>query len=441
MYRRGAMNNSRGIAYWLLPLIVGLLAGAALHRFILPDPVPSGVIPKEAVQDFQLMAEAWNAIGQDYVDRSSVQPRRMTYGAISGMVDSLGETGHSGFLSPEMVQAERIVEKGRFAGIGAEVQMKDKHVVIVAPMDGSPAQKAGIRPGDIIVQVDGRDVAGLPLQQVVGKIMGPAGTRVVLTLKDPATGRERTADITRADIPLQSVTWRMLPDSRIAHVRIAFFSRGTSQALEKAAAEIGRRGAKGLILDLRNNPGGLLDMAVSVASLFLESGTVLQEKNAKGEIRAVAVEAGGRKSGLPMIVLINAGTASASEIVAGALQDAKRATLVGETTFGTGTVLKSVPLSDGSALMLAVMEWLTPKGRTIWHKGIAPDVTVALPADISPLVPEAEQGMTAAQLRASKDRQLLRAIDLLKDKLPLRRTGTSPAIGTPVACTCLYPKQ
>jgi carboxyl-terminal processing protease len=415
------MNNARGFANWILPLLVGFMIGTATYRFVFPAPYPSPAITSEAAPDFKLMAEAWNSIERDYVDRSAVQPRRMTYGAISGMVESLGDTGHSTFLTPEMVQEERTFEKGEFAGIGAEVQVKNKQVVIVAPMDGSPAQKAGLRPGDIIVQVDGSDVAGLSLQQTVAKILGPAGTRVTLTIRDPATSREWTVSITRATIALQSVTWRMLPGTDRAHLRIAFFSKGTSQALDRALADLQQRGAKGLVLDLRNDPGGLLAMAVGVASRFLESGTVLQEKNAKGEIRAVPVERGAPKCALPMAVLINAGTASASEIVAGALQDAKRAILVGETTFGTGTVLNPVPLSDGSALLLAVMEWLTPKGRIIWHKGIAPDVAVSLPADVSPLVPDAEQGMTPQRLRASNDQQLLRALDLLLDKRPLQK--------------------
>ncbi len=430
MNTNNRFTNAKGLTNWLLPLAVGILIGAFLHAYILPDPYPSKAIPPEAMQNFQLMAEAWNAIEQHYVDRSAVKPRIMTYGAISGMVDSLGDTGHSSFLAPEMVTAERTIESGQFAGIGAEVQMKNNQVVVVAPLDGSPAQKAGIRPGDIIVAVDGAGVAGLSLPEVVRKIMGPAGTRMTLTLKDPATGQERTLTITRANIKLKSVTWHMLPGLRIAHVRIAFFSKGTSQELEKALAEIDRQQAKGLILDLRNDPGGLLEMAVGVASQFLNSGTVLQERNEKGSIRPVAVERGVRKYDFPMAVLINEGTASASEIVAGALQDAKRAVIVGETTFGTGTVLESIPLSDGSALLLAVMEWLTPDGRTIWHKGITPDVAISIPPDGSLLVPEAERGMTLAALRAGKDLQLVRAIDLLQGKGPLRQSRALASPGS-----------
>ncbi len=405
------LANAKGVA-WVLPLIVGLLMGAFLHAFILPDSYPPSDIPRDAATNFKLIAEAWNAIKQNYVDRPSVQPQKMTYGAISGLVDSLGDTGHSGFLSPEMVETERTIEAGQFTGIGAEIQMKNDRAVIVAPMDGSPAQKAGVRPGDIIVEVDGVKTTGLSLQEVVRKILGPAGRLVTLILEDPLTGEERALTIRRAKITLRSVTWRMLPGQRIAHLRIAFFSAGTQKDLGKALDEIEQQRAQGIVLDLRNDPGGILEAAIDAASRFLEKGTVLQEKNAKGETRAVPVE-GGKKCGLPLVVLINAGTASASEIVAGALQDSKRAVLVGETTFGTGTVLERIPLSDGSALLLAVLEWLTPGGRTIWHKGIAPDSKVSLSAGVTPLLPEAEQGMTLARLQSSKDIQLLRALEIL----------------------------
>ncbi len=410
------MRKIQGFAHWLLPLALGIMVGALFHRFIVSDPVPPADITGAATSEFRLMAEAWNAIDQHYVDRTAVQPKTMAYGAINGMVDSLGDTGHSVFLSPDMVQAERSLERGEFAGIGAELQMKDKRLVIVAPMDGSPAQKAGLRPGDAIIKVEGRSVEGLPVQQVVGKIKGPAGTRVSLTIMSPANGQERTVEIIRANIRLRSVTWQMLPGTDLAHVRIALFSNGTSKDLEKTLADIDRSGAKGLILDLRNNPGGLLDMAVSVASQFLKDGDALQEKDAHGKVRPVPVETGVKKSALPLVVLINAGTASAAEIVAGALQDALRATLVGETTFGTGTVLKTIPLSDGSALQLAFLEWLTPKGRTIWHKGITPDIMVSLPAGASPLLPDAERVITSEGLRASKDLQLLRSIEFMQNK-------------------------
>jgi carboxyl-terminal processing protease len=421
MFGHRGPSNERGTAIWLLPLIAGIFIGMFLHNVISLDPYPSADIPRNAASNFKLMAEAWNAIDTYYVDRPGIKTKDMTYAAISGMVDSLGDTNHSVFLTPEMVAEEHTLETGRLTGIGAEIQMKDDQVVVVAPLDGSPAQKAGLRPGDVIVAVDGAAVEDLPLQTVVQKIGGPAGSVVTLTVKDPTTQRKRDLAITRATVTLPSVTWELLPGLGMAHVRIAFFSQGTSKELGRALAEIEREKAKGLILDLRNNPGGLLSAAVGVASRFLESGTVLQEKNAKGMIKTITVESKGRKYALPVVVLINSGTASASEIVAGAFQDAKRARLVGEKTFGTGTVLEPVPLSDGSALLLAVREWLTPKGRVIWHKGITPDVAVPLSANITPLMPQAEKGMTPAQLRTSKDRQLLRAIGILRAETPAHR--------------------
>jgi carboxyl-terminal processing protease len=330
------------------------------------------------------------------------------------MVDALGDTGHSRFLSPQMVQAENNFTKGEFDGIGAEVAQKNGQVVIVAPLDGSPAQKAGLRPGDVILKVDGSDVTNLPLEEVVGRILGPAGTQVTLTIFDPTSGRTSDVTLERSHIVLHNVTWQILPGTTIADVRIAAFSEGVGKELQSALVQMQQAGVSGMILDLRNDPGGLLGEAVNVASAFISSGNVLLEKNIKGDVTPVPVVANmNRPLNVPMVVLVNQGTASAAEIVAGALQDAKRATVVGETTFGTGTVLNQFALSDGSALLLATQEWLTPSGRVIWHKGISPDVVVSLPVDVIPLVPDAERGMTQAELQASGDQQVLRAVDLL----------------------------
>ncbi len=398
----------------LLALGIGLVAGVVLDRQVLAALVPPrGTIPADAVAEFRLMAEAWNTIHQVYVDRAAEQPRRLAYGAISGMVDALGDTGHSRFLTPEMAQAEENFTQGQFQGIGAEVQMKDGHVVIVAPIDGSPAQRAGLRPGDIILKVNGDDMTGLSLDQVVGRVMGPAGTAVTLTILDPSSGGTRDVTLVRARITLHNVTWQQLPGTTVAHVHVTAFSQGVTQDLQQALTEIQQQGLTGVILDLRDDPGGLLDEAVGTASQFLSSGNVLLEKNAQGQVTSVPVQPGGLALHLPLVVLINQGTASAAEIVAGALQDAHRATLVGETTFGTGTVLNEFHLSDGSVLLLATEEWLTPDGRVIWHQGISPDVAVSLPSTTAPLFPEAERGITPAQVQASGDEQLLRALELL----------------------------
>jgi carboxyl-terminal processing protease len=404
--------------------MLGLLGGILFQREVLSRFLSSDVIPSNAASDFGLMAEAWNAIEQVYVDRSAVKPKAMTYGAIEGMVDALGDTGHSRFLTPDMARIEHDYSQGRLIGIGAELQVRAGHVVIVAPLDNSPAQRAGLKPGDIIVKVDGKEIAGLPLAEVVERITGPAGTQVTLTVVDPRDDQKRDFVLRRAKIVLHNVTWQRLPGTSIADVRIAAFSQGVSDALRQTLTQVQDAGLKSIILDLRNNAGGLLKQAVETASLFLSSGNVLLEKNAAGKTTAVPVDRTLPTTPLPMVVLINAGTASAAEIVAGALQDARRAQLLGQTTFGTGTVLGEFRLSDGSMLLLAVQEWLTPSGQTIWHKGITPTISVALPADVGPLFPSAERDMTMEQIRASGDAQLLRAIELLTSSSP-EPTGSS----------------
>jgi len=289
----------------------------------------------------------------------------------------------------------------------------------VAPLDGSPAQKAGLRSGEIIMAVNGRDITGLTLIQAVRQISGPAGTKVKLTVHNPDSGSTRDVTLFRGDITVNNVIWHILPGTAVAHLRIAAFSKGVAEDLKKALNKIEEQSLQGLILDLRNNSGGLLSEAVSSASQFLSAGNVLLVKNAKGRVSPVPVEKGGAAISIPMVGLVNQGTASASEIVAGALLDHRRALLVGTDTFGTGTVLARFPLSDGSALLLAVEEWLTPGGRTIWHKGITPDIEKRLPEGVYPLFPEAERRMTPRQLRESRDGQLQKALDLL-----IRRPST-----------------
>ncbi len=400
----------------LLALLTGCLGGAALDRQVLAAP-PLVQAPVNGL-NVSLINEAWNTIRRSYVEPSATQPEKLTYGAINGMVEALGDTGHSTFLTPEMRQQEHNFTQGSFEGIGAEVQSKNGHVVIVAPMDGSPAQKAGLKPGDIILKVNGADVSNLTLDQVVAKIVGPANTQVTLTIQDPGTGESRDVQITRAKIELHSATWEYLPGTQILHLRISGFSENVTKDVQAALADAAQNHATGIILDLRNDPGGLLGEAVGVSSEFLRTGSVLQEKNAQGKITNVPVHPTSTTTDLPMVVLINQGTASASEIVAGALQDARRATLVGETTFGTGTVLNEFTLSDGSALLLATEEWLTPKGRVIWHQGIVPDVKVVLSPQTASVSPEAEKGMTPEQLQASGDTQLLRGLQLLEQRTP-----------------------
>jgi carboxyl-terminal processing protease len=361
-----------------------------------------------------LIPEAWQTIQRHYVDRSAVGGRNLAHGAVAGMVAALGDVGHSVFLTPEMLKQVRQAARGRLHGVGLEVEMKDGRATVVAPLDHSPALQAGIKPGEVIVQVDGQSIEGWPLPEVATRISGPPGTAVALTLTDPGTGQQRTVSVERAEVTVQSVSWRPLPGTSIAHVRIAQFVQNTAQELRESLLQIEQAQVTGLILDLRNNPGGLLEAAVDVASQFLMGGNVLVIRTAQGKLQPVPVVPGsGKLAHLPMVVLLNGGSASGAEIVAGALKDARRATLVGETTFGTGTVLHEFRLSDGSALLLAVQEWLTPNGHSFWHKGIAPDVAVASKEGATLLSPRELGTMSRAQLEASDDVALLRAWELL----------------------------
>jgi carboxyl-terminal processing protease len=400
----------------VLSISIGLILGIALDRQVINTQAIGTSAASGSSGNFQLLNDAWNIIQKNYVDQSAISETKLTYAAISGMVAGLGDTGHSRFLSPEMLKSEQTFTRGEFEGIGAIVEMKNNHVTIVSPIDNSPAQKAGLRAGDIITKVNGQNVDGLSLDEVVSHIIGPAGSQVVVSVLHPGATAPQDYTLTRAKITVNNVTWQWIPGTKIAHLRLAAFSSGVTDDLKKALIEIKASGATGVILDMRNNPGGLLSEAVGVASQFLDSGVVLEEKNANGKIDSVFVQPGGVATQIPMDVLVNQGTASAAEIVTGALQDAQRAVVIGETTIGTGTVLNTFDLPDGSALLLATQEWLTPKGRVIWHQGLTPDIEVKMDSSVYPLSPEAERQMTYYQWKTTDDIQLVKAFETLNPK-------------------------
>ncbi len=285
------MKRVLGLAVLLtLTLALGLAGGVLLERQTLA-PV---AVPTSAASQFRLIGDAWNTIKKVYVDQSAADPTRLAYGAVSGMVDSLGDTGHSRFLTPEQLKQEENFVRGQFEGIGVEVQVKDGQVVIVAPIDGSPAQEAGIHSGEVILDVDGQPIAGLPLTDVVRRITGPAGTSVTVTILDPTTGQTRDYTLVRRRINIRSVTWQQVPGTTVAHVRIASFSQGATEELKAALNDaVHAQGLTGVILDLRDNPGGLLDESIAAASQFLKEGNVLLEKDAQGKVTPVPVQEGG----------------------------------------------------------------------------------------------------------------------------------------------------
>jgi carboxyl-terminal processing protease len=373
--------------------------------------------PPGLAHTFDPFWETWHLVQRHYVDRDAVQPQRMTRGAIEGMLASLGDVGHTMYLSPEELRQVTADLKGYLEGIGASMTVRDRRPTIMQTMPDSPARNAGLQPGDVLLQVDGKDVGSLPLERIVRLVRGPAGTAVDLHVLRPGESQPLDFHITRARVDVPNVAWHMLPEAPVAHVALRSFGTQTDAQLKDALREARRRGASGLLLDVRGNPGGIKDQAVAVTSEFLKDGNVFLEVDAHGNRTAVPVQPGGAATDLPAVVLIDQGTASSAEILAGALQDYQRAPLVGMRTFGTGTVLQPFGLSDGSAVMLAVAKWLTPKGREIWHQGIPPDIQVELPSGAAALLPETTPNLDAATLAHSEDKQLLKALEVLKQRM------------------------
>ena len=367
--------------------------------------------------DFAVFWEAWGVVQEHFVDREVLTSKELTYGAIDGLVRALGDEGHTAFLTPEQLEQQQSSMSGKFTGIGAQLGVENGLPVIVSPFDGSPAAEAGVKAGDIILSVDGEDVTSLSLTEIAKKIRGPEGTKVTLTLLREDEDGTLEITIERGEINVPAVDWTMAPGTDVAVLRLTQFSANAKEEVVTALKAIAAADAKGLIVDVRNNPGGLLAQAIGVTSQFLSKGNVLQEENADGERRAFAVEKGGVATAIPMVVLINPGSASSSEIFAGAIQDYKRGQLIGETTFGTGTVLQTFQLDDGSALLLGTSQWLTAEGRLIRKQGIAPDLDVKLEPSADLLTPNTIEGLTPAELVASEDAQFLAGLKAL-DALP-----------------------
>jgi carboxyl-terminal processing protease len=401
-----------------LALIVTFTAGIGVGRLLGPVVPGSGTAPNPASSlqptDFGLIREAWDTIHEHYVDRSQLDDRDLIYGAVRGMTDAVGDTGHTDFMTPEERKQRNDSLSGSYVGIGVRIEPDDQgRPRIIGVFDESPAKKAGLVPDDVILEVDGRSTDGASIDLIAGWVRGEAGTTVELTVRRGADGPERTVEIVRADVPIEPVSWTLVPGTKTALIRLEQFSNGAAddvvEALKAARAESAQR----VVLDLRGDPGGYVNEAVGVTSQFLSSGLVYIERNAADERTEHPVTPDGVATDVPLVVLVDGNTASSAEIVAGALQDAGRARIVGETTFGTGTVLGEFDLSDGSALRVGTTEWLTPKGRRIWHEGIAPDVPVALPEGSLPLTPEEVAKLSAAAAKTPPDAQLAKALEVV----------------------------
>jgi carboxyl-terminal processing protease len=399
-----------------LLLVTTFLLGVFLDRSgWLPGNI--GREPPGLGQTFAPFWETWNLVHEHYVDQKAVEPVKMTRYAIAGMLESLGDEGHTGYLPPDEVKRMDSLLKGEMEGIGARITMRKRAPTIFATMPDSPARKAGVKAGDAILEVNGQPVAQESLQQIVEQVRGEAGTEVKLRVMHEGQTAPVELAITRGKVEVPDVTWHMLPGESYAHIGIESFGDKADDQLRAALKESKEKGAKGVILDLRGNPGGLKDQAVAVTSEFLKDGDVFIDQDSHGKQTAVPVKPDGTAVNVSLCVLIDGGTASAAEICAGAFQDYGRGKLVGERTFGTGTVLQPFELSDGSEVLLATSQWLTPKGRQIWHKGITPDMEVALPDAASILLPEMEDGMDAAAFKGSEDAQLHKALEILRNQV------------------------
>ncbi len=403
------------IVVTLTLLIIAFLGGWFSHQAY----TNTSFNPSDQSKSYaNLIQQAWTAVDQNYVDRKAINYQQMSYQAISAMLGVLHDTGHTRFLTPQDVQSEKQQLSGTLIGIGIYLQQdaKTKQIIITSTIPGTPAEKAGIKRGDVIVAVNGANIVGKDINTVNPLIKGSVGTNVTLTVKRPSTNQTLTFTMKRAEIQVPSVASYYIAQDHIAHIQIKQFSGGVSDQLKDALNKAKKSGAKSIILDLRDDPGGYLQEAINVASEFVGKGNVLLEQDSTGQRIPQTVNGHPLDTTIPIVVLTNSNTASAAEIVSGALKDNHRAIIMGVKTFGTGTVLEEFDLSDGSAILLGTSEWLTPNGQFIRDKGIQPNIEVNLNSNVSPLTPSDEnQGnLNLQQILSSKDTQLVGAIRYLE---------------------------
>jgi carboxyl-terminal processing protease len=390
------LRSASGIRQLLALVAAFALGGLVGGKVVLETPeyglgrAINTALGQPADADYQLYWDVYNKILAKYP--GAVDQEALLYGAIRGSVEALDDP-YSLFLTPD--ERNRFFEeiRGEFTGIGAEISQEENTFVIVTPLPGSPAEAAGLKAQDVILAVGDKPAGEFAFNELINAIRGPKGTSVALKIRRGE--EEKSVTVRRDTIMVSSVTYEQREDG-IAYVRLTQFGDDTTKRMTEIARELKEKGARAVLLDLRNNPGGYLDSSIDVASLFVKDGTIVREKDKTGEEKAFEPTLESLLVDLPLVVLVNEGSASASEIVAGAIQDHSRGTLVGVKTYGKGSVQEVEDLEDGSALRLTVAAWLTPKGRAIDQQGITPDVEVV------------NDEATEA------DEQLDRAVELLK---------------------------
>ena len=362
-----------------------------------------------------LFADAITMINSNYVEE--VEPKAMVYGALEGMLPSLDS--HSSFLTPEEFKEIQSDAMGEFGGLGIKVTVRDGILIVVSPLADTPAYKAGVLPGDRIIGIDGESTKDFTLDDVVKKLRGTPGTSVTLTIMRDNEDRLKEFKIKRALIKIKSIKDALIIEDGIGYIRIAEFQVRTAPDLDKAVRRLLKKKMKALILDVRNNPGGLLDSAVLVSEKFLKKGDVIVSTKARIKQQNMIFKSEAFRPYLdfPIAVMINRGSASASEIVAGALRDNKRAIIVGQKSFGKGSVQTVIPMNDGSALRLTTSFYYMPSGDIIHEKGVMPDIEVISEVEISDEDAEERKEKKRSNLKKLReDKQIVSAIEILKDK-------------------------
>jgi len=410
-----------------------ILMGVIFAAFILISRFGACALGKDSDKDalykeIELFSDALTFIRQNYVDE--VKAKDLIYGALKGMLASLDP--YSQFMDPESFKEIRVETKGEFGGLGIEISIKDGLLTIISPLEDTPAHKAGIKAGDRIVKIDGELTKDITLLDAVKKLRGRPGTDVTVTILREDEKRVFDLKVTRAVIKIESIKDAMILENNIGYIRLTEFQERSPRDLEEALKKLKSDGMDSLILDLRNNPGGLLDVAVKVADKFIEKGKdIVITKGRAKDMETTYAAKEKPQNDFPLVVLVNGGSASASEIVAGAIQDNKRGIIVGTKTFGKGSVQTVIPLKDESALRITTAKYFTPSGRVIHDEGIIPDVVVEYrQLDIKDKAQKKveevfeqvedkkeekeEEKENKNRYKKENDNQLLRAIDILK---------------------------
>jgi carboxyl-terminal processing protease len=390
----------------------GLVIGTLLVVLTLSlggSAVSKGTDNAATYEQLRLFTEVLSIVQNQYVDE--VPPKDLIYNAIKGTLRGLDP--HSSFLDPDSYREMQVETSGSFGGLGIEITLKDDILTVVAPIDGTPAYRAGLHTGDRIIKIDGLSTKDMQLADAVKRMRGKPGSKVTVTIVREGWTEPKDFDIVREQIRVHSVKAVPMGDG-VDYIKLRQFQEQSPHDLEAALEQFSKEGMKALVLDLRNNPGGLLTAAVEVSEKFIEDGklVVYTEGRVRNQNMRFSAHAKRGYSQMPMVILVNGGSASASEIVAGALQDYGRATIVGTQTFGKGSVQTIIPLSDGSGLRLTTAKYFTPKGRSIHGKGITPDVVVEAPKEPAPKERPLPSADPLDDLK--KDVQLQKALEVIK---------------------------